>query len=108
MNKEIKIIVTDREGNTQEHIAPTDMNLNLMEFLKAAEYPVLGTCGGMALCSSCHVYILSEHHLPDMSADEEQILDQAFYVDQRSRLACQIQIQEGLDQLHIEIAPDAV
>jgi len=85
--------------------APTDMSLNLMEVLKSYELPVEGTCGGMALCASCHCYIKSEHALNDPSDDEEDMLDQAFFVEDNSRLSCQIKISEELDGLTIKLAP---
>ena len=102
---DIKITVTDRSD--VEHIldAPTDMNMNLMEVCKAYELPVKGTCGGMALCSTCHVYVLSEHELPEMSEDEEDMLDQAFFVEDNSRLGCQIRITEAIEGLSVKLAP---
>ena len=89
----IKLTVVDREDIAHELEAPTDMNMNLMEVMKAYELPVEGTCGGMALCASCHCYVLSEHELPEQSEDEEDMLDQAFFVEDNSRLACQIRIK---------------
>lgn len=85
--------------------APTDMSFNLMEALKANELPVEGTCGGMALCASCHCYINSDHELRDASDDEEDMLDQAFFVEDNSRLSCQIKISEELDGLEVTLAP---
>ena len=85
--------------------APTDMSLNLMEVLKSYELPVEGTCGGMALCASCHCYVNSEHELPERSDDEEDMLDQAFFVEDNSRLSCQIKIKDEIDGLEIELAP---
>ena len=101
----IKIKVTDREGQVHDLEAPTDMNLNLMEVLKSYELPVEGTCGGMALCASCHCYVESEHELKEQSEDEEDMLDQAFFVEDNSRLSCQIRIQEELDGLEVKLAP---
>ncbi len=49
--------VTDRNGQMQTLELPTDINLSLMEVLKASEYPIEATCGGMALCATCHVEI---------------------------------------------------
>lgn len=97
--------VTDREGELHELEAPTDMSLNLMEVLKSYELPVEGTCGGMALCASCHCYVNSEHELPERSDDEEDMLDQAFFVEDNSRLSCQIKIKEEIDGLEIKLAP---
>ncbi len=102
---DIKITVIDRED--KEHLldAPTDMNMNVMEVCKAYELPVEGTCGGMALCASCHVYVQSEHELPEPSDDEEDMLDQAFFVEENSRLGCQLHIKESLNGLVVKLAP---
>lgn len=102
------VLITVIDRKDREHLieAPTDMNMNLMEVCKAHELPVKGTCGGMALCSTCHVYVLSDHNLPEMGEDEENMLDQAFFVTPQSRLGCQIQIREALDGLRVKLAPD--
>lgn len=107
MSKEIDITIIDREGKEHNVKVPTDMQLNLMEVCKAHGLPVKGTCGGMALCASCHVYIESDHALLERNEDEEDMLDQAFFVhDDKSRLACQIPITEDLDKLIISLAPE--
>jgi ferredoxin len=103
----IQIIVLDREDQEHPLDAPTDLNMNLMELCKAYELPVLGTCGGMALCSTCHVYVLSEHELPEMNEAEEEMLDQAFFVKNNSRLGCQIRLTEDIDGLKVKLAPEA-
>ncbi|UZR95830.1 2Fe-2S iron-sulfur cluster-binding protein [Chondrinema litorale] len=104
----INITIIDRQGNTLETEAPTDMNLNLMELCKANELPVQGTCGGMCLCSTCHVYVESEHDLPEMSETEEDMLDNAFFVDDdKSRLGCQLKITPELHGLVVKLAPEA-
>jgi len=105
MKETIHIKVTDREGVTQNLEAPTDMNLNIMEVMKAHELPVEGTCGGMALCASCHCYVNSPHSLKAPSEDEEDMLDSAFFVEDNSRLSCQIKISEELEGLEITLAP---
>jgi 2Fe-2S ferredoxin len=101
----IRIRIIDREGQLHEVDAPTDMNMNVMELCKAAELPVEGTCGGMALCASCHVYIESDHELNEQSTDEEDMLDQAFFVKQNSRLGCQIRLNDELEGLVVRLAP---
>lgn len=100
----ITVTVIDREGASHPLEAPTDMNMNMMELCKSYELPVEGTCGGMALCASCHMYIESNHDLPDMSEDEENMLDQAFNVQRNSRLGCQIKISDHIDGLVVRLA----
>lgn len=104
MDNLIKVTVVDRQGVEHELEAPTDMNMNMMELCKSYELPVEGTCGGMAMCATCHMYILSDHPLNDRSDDEEAMLDQAFFVKNNSRLGCQIHLSNELDGLKVQLA----
>lgn len=103
----IQINVEDRAGVQHTLEAPTDMGLNLMELCKSYDLPVLGTCGGMALCASCHVYVLSDHPLSEPTEDELNMLDAAFFVKTNSRLGCQIKLSDELDGLVVKLAPQA-
>jgi len=102
---DILIQIIDRDNVLHDIDVPTEIDLNLMELAKANNLPVEGTCGGMALCASCHVYVNSAHDLPPPSEDELAMLDQAFYVETNSRLGCQIKIREDLDGLQVTLAP---
>jgi len=105
-NPNINITIIDREGNAQTYEAPTDMNMNLMEFCKAVELPVKGECGGMAMCATCQVYIESKHELPVKTEAEMDMLDQAFFVKENSRLGCQIHLHENMEGLVVRLAPE--
>jgi len=106
--KSIHVTVIDREDQIHQIEAPTDMSLNLMELIKAYELPIQATCGGMALCSTCHVFIESEHKLTERSEAEELALEQSFDMDEdRSRLSCQIPVTEKLDGLVVRLAPES-
>jgi ferredoxin len=105
MENMIKVNIIDREGNTHMLDAPTDMNMNIMEICKSYELPVEGTCGGMALCASCQVYVESNTELPEQSDSELAMLDQAFHVKDNSRLGCQIRIKEEIDGIVLRLAP---
>lgn len=107
MENTIKITVVDRGGNEHALDAPTDMGMNLMELCKSYELPVEGTCGGMAMCATCQVYVLSDHTLPEQSDDELAMLDQAFNVKANSRLGCQIHLTDEIDGLKVQLAPEA-
>lgn len=104
---EIKVNIIDREGVTHELVAPTDMNMNIMEVCKAYDLPVLGECGGMAMCATCQCYLESETDLPEQSDAELDMLDQAFFVKANSRLGCQIHISVDIDGITLRLAPEA-
>ena len=61
----------------------------------------------MAMCASCHCYVESEHELNEPSDDEEDMLDQAFFVEENSRLGCQIFMREELDGLTVRLAEES-
>ena len=105
--KMIEITIIDREDTKHTIEVPTDMGLNLMEVCKASDLPVQGTCGGMALCSTCHIYILSDHDLPEPQDAEEDMLDQAFFVEDNSRLGCQLRVSDEMKGLVVKLAPGA-
>ncbi|RDK88854.1 2Fe-2S iron-sulfur cluster-binding family protein [Marinirhabdus gelatinilytica] len=105
---DITIHITDRDGTTHRVVAPTDMNMNLMELIRSyelAEEGTIGVCGGMAMCASCQCYIDSDHELPEMSYDEDLMLAEAFHVEANSRLGCQLFITENLEGLKVTLAP---
>lgn len=104
---EIKVTIIDREGESHDLVAPTDMNMNVMELCKAYELPVLGECGGMAMCATCQCYLESDTQLPEQSDAELDMLDQAFFVKDNSRLGCQIHITEEIDGIVLRLAPEA-
>jgi 2Fe-2S ferredoxin len=94
----VTFTVEDHDGNRQTVEAPDDMGLSLMEILKASEYPVLATCGGMALCATCHVEILEGNdelgHATDVELDQLENLPEYYPT---SRLACQVRINPMLE-----------
>jgi 2Fe-2S ferredoxin len=94
----INLLIEDREGNRAPVEIPEGINLSLMEVLKASEYDVLATCGGMALCATCHVQVLEgPEHFFIATDNELDMLDTLPNAGPDSRLACQIHISEEMD-----------
>lgn len=61
----VTFYVEESDGALRDITVPADMNLSLMEVLKASDYPIEATCGGMALCATCHVAVLEgEENIP--------------------------------------------
>ena len=104
---EVTVKIIDRDGVNHELVAPTDMNMNIMELCKSYDLPVIGECGGMAMCATCQCYLESDTALPEQTDDELDMLDQAFFVKSNSRLGCQIHISEEIDGIVLSLAPEA-
>jgi len=106
---DIIIKVIDQNGKENELIAPTDMGLSLMEFLKGNEYDILATCGGMALCATCHVEVIDGFDkLNEPTGDEYAMLDTLPNITPTSRLACQLHLADNLHEIKVRIKGDGL
>lgn len=99
----ITITVEDQEGAVRDLELPTDISLSLMEALKASEYDILATCGGMALCATCHIQVQDDFDLPAPNDDEADMLDTLHNAEYNSRLSCQLRVSSALDGMKIKI-----
>jgi 2Fe-2S ferredoxin len=109
VSQDVTLFITDRNGVKHEVLAPTDMNMNVMELIRSyelAEEGTVGICGGMAMCASCQCYVLNDVLKTERNDDEEAMLADAYHVKDNSRLGCQIHISEDLEGLEIAIAPE--
>ncbi|RNI30833.1 ferredoxin [Rufibacter immobilis] len=97
MQEDITVYVETATGERVEVLIPTDMGLSLMEGLKANELDILATCGGMALCATCHVELLQAPELPEPSDDELYMLENLPNLTDSSRLSCQIKVTPALN-----------
>lgn len=101
---DIKINIAESDGNITSLQAPTDMGLSLMEFLKGNDYDILATCGGMALCATCHVQVISGYeNLEPATDDEYAMLDTLPNITDTSRLSCQIRLKPAIDNLTVKV-----
>ncbi len=103
MQKDVVIFIEDQQGTRVSLALPTDMGLSLMEGLKAYEYPILATCGGMALCATCHVEVLENDAYQEATDVEWEILDTLPFVTSTSRLACQMRISQEMHGMVIKL-----
>lgn len=96
----------ENEAGIHKIEVPEGINLSLMEVLKASDYPVLATCGGMALCATCHVEVLEGFEQMDEHTDPElDMLDTLPDASTESRLACQIRIDSRLNGVRFKLKP---
>lgn len=100
------IVVTDREGRTQELEAVEGWRV--MELLRDHKVGIEGTCGGAAACATCHVVIDEEWagRLPEPREEELAMIDQIPRIFPTSRLSCQIIWDDTLNGLKLTIPRD--
>lgn len=100
----MKIFVTDLNG--QEHALDAIEGWRVMEIIRDHGLPIKAECGGACACATCHVYVdemwIDKIHA--MSEEEEDMLDEAFDLQDNSRLSCQIIMSEALDGLRVKLA----
>jgi 2Fe-2S ferredoxin len=99
--------VIDRDG--AEHQVKAKLGASLMEVLRdQEELGVVGLCGGICSCATCHVYVDPgwANKLPAASSGESELLADTPDTNEQSRLACQIRIKAEHDGLRVTIAPD--
>lgn len=105
--QDISIHVENPDGTRTTLTAPTDMGLSLMEFLKGNDYDILATCGGMALCATCHVCVVEGFdNLSEISMDEYAMLDTLPNITDHSRLACQLKLNDSMNNVVVKILGD--
>ncbi|WP_053386678.1 2Fe-2S iron-sulfur cluster-binding protein [Leucobacter japonicus] len=65
---------------------------------------IIGECGGQAMCATCHVYVREGAGLPEISEDEDEMLDCTTEDRQdSSRLGCQIVAGRDFDELEVDL-----
>jgi 2Fe-2S ferredoxin len=102
-----QLIVTTREGETRTLEGAN--NITVMEVIRDGGVDeLLALCGGVCSCATCHVHVDPEFadKLPPISEDESDLLDSSSHRDARSRLSCQIRMNEGLAGLRVTIAQE--
>ena len=99
--------VTRRDGSQCRINATSGQSLK--DALKSGGIDeVLGLCGGFASCGTCHVHVAEDwlRRLPEMGADEDELLGYSDWRRPNSRLACQVPVTDDLDGITLAVAPE--
>lgn len=102
-----KLIVVNRAG--EESTIEVEDGLTVMEAIRDNGFDeLLALCGGCCSCATCHVHVdpSFSDKLPDMSEDEDDLLDSGDNRDKTSRLSCQLAFTQELDGLKVTIAEE--
>jgi 2Fe-2S ferredoxin len=88
---------------------PTDADLSIMEACRQGGVDeILALCGGCCSCATCHVYVDPgmDELAPEMSEDENDLLDSSTHRTERSRLSCQLKCRPEYAGMTVEVAPE--
>ncbi|MAL79912.1 MAG: 2Fe-2S ferredoxin [Sneathiella sp.] len=91
------------DGSRQQVEAP--LGMTILEIAHQNNIDLEGACEGSLACSTCHIIVSEEdfERLPEATEDEEDMLDLAWGLTRTSRLGCQIEMTEELDDLVVSL-----
>lgn len=101
--KVVTINFIDSDGSLKP--VQADVGLSLLEVAHKNKIDLEGACEGSLACSTCHIILDIEvyNKLPEISEDEEDMLDLAFGLTQTSRLGCQIIVTPELEGITVKV-----
>lgn len=107
MSEDTKIILNVTTQDGQKHHLVALEGWRAMEVIRDYGLPIKAECGGACSCATCHVYVGEGwgDKLFAPTGEEEDMLDEAFMVQDNSRLSCQILMSEALSGLELRLAP---
>jgi|SRR5690554_5105414 len=94
------------ESDGTSHQIEASPGENLMQAALNNMVPgILGDCGGICSCATCHVMIDEAWTdlLPQKSETEVFLLEGVPEVEVGSRLGCQIKVQSSMDQMVVRL-----
>lgn len=101
------VAVTFIEHNGTTHKVDVDPGMNLMEAATLNMVPgVIGLCGGICSCATCHCYLPEGAKLPAAEPGEEGMLETVTHRRAGSRLGCQVLVTADLEGLTVHLPED--
>lgn len=100
----VSIAVFDRDGD--RHDVNGKIGDNVMFLLQHNDIEIEGACEASLACCTCHVYVDDEDKfdlLEEPEEDEDDMLDLAPFLQENSRLGCQLHLQHELDGMVVTI-----
>ena len=101
-----KLIITDTEGTTSE--VEGEVGLTIMEIIRDNDFEDLAAiCGGCCSCCTCHVYVdevwCDKLKIKEDSLEQSLLEYEQGYIPGKSRLACQIQLNDDLNNVTVKL-----
>lgn len=101
------IKIVNQAGEAREIDAA--VGRTLMEVIRDNGFnEMLALCGGCCSCATCHIHIAPGFidKIPEMTEDENDLLDSSEHRDAYSRLSCQVPITDAIAGMTVTIAQE--
>jgi 2Fe-2S ferredoxin len=101
-----KLTIVTRDG--EEKTVEGEDGLSVMEVIRDNGFDeLLALCGGCCSCATCHIHVDEQWlaKLPEVSGDEDDLLDSSDHRKPNSRLSCQVPFSAALHDLRVTNAP---
>ncbi|KAK3726567.1 hypothetical protein QZH41_011027, partial [Actinostola sp. cb2023] len=97
----VNITYIDAKG--ERHEVKGKVGDNVMYLAHRYNIPIEGACEASLACSTCHVYVKDQYvdKLADPDEKEDDMLDMAPFLQENSRLGCQIILAKDLEGLEV-------
>ncbi|XP_037128789.1 ferredoxin-2, mitochondrial [Syngnathus acus] len=99
----VNVVYVDRSGQRIPVRAKVGDNILYLAHKNGIELE--GACEASLACSTCHVYVTSDHldKLPEPHEREDDMLDMAPMLQENSRLGCQIILTRELEGMEVTL-----
>jgi 2Fe-2S ferredoxin len=105
----VKVNFVRENGETLSTEIP--VGYTIMEAAKELDLPEIpADCGGCCACATCHIYVdvlqWPQLKIKDNSLEQELLEYEKGYITDKSRLACQIQLNDELNNVTVKLRTD--
>lgn len=99
----VNVTYIDREGNRIP--VKAKVGDNVLYLAHRHEIDLEGACEASLACSTCHVFVHEDYvdDLPEPLEEEEDMLDMAPFLQDNSRLGCQIVLTKEMDGIELTL-----
>lgn len=98
----MRVDVKDRQQQSAEYLVEDFQEL--FDEL-SSQMKIDALCGGCCSCATCHVYVDKPDAVAPVQDAEQEVLEGLIHYRENSRLLCQLEAAQDINELNIEIAP---
>ncbi|OWZ19766.1 2Fe-2S ferredoxin [Phytophthora megakarya] len=97
------------DGEGERSTVQAEEGQSLLDVAHENDVELEGACGGELACSTCHLVFEKRifDDLPEISEEEEDMLDLAWGLTDTSRLGCQIPVTKAMEGMTVRIPDEA-